>query len=371
MFAGPIHSEKEAGIILESEHKAHLAEIAAKRKEIASRIITYGDDLMQNFNGTGYRFLKAEVFRAVRYNLETGGIAYWNINAWNMDSAYEQFGRTLMSWGKRNYANTGYQPEEYFLFGNDRLLLSSLEVAKPMEDGSNITQAIIGYAFATRIFDIQEGILDADKYNKYWTLLQDRESKKVTFEKCDKDWGRCYQEFDKAVKIVDGDEKQGSRGVMLQGPKHGVRRWSPNEDNLVDPKHWTLKNKQYALIGEMIAKAQPSDFDTMYVPDETTAGFELAPPHYPKNIMFHAMISWKKSKTYTQMYDQRISAKYLKKAIEYYNTPSQWWNLHDRWDSVSVLFADTDPHSSKVVMINEPGTLMNDTRMFQNFGRMV
>jgi hypothetical protein len=44
-----------------------------------------------------------------------------------------------MSWGKRNYANTGYQPEEYFLFGNDRLLLSSLEVAKPMEDGTNIT----------------------------------------------------------------------------------------------------------------------------------------------------------------------------------------------------------------------------------------
>jgi len=89
MFVGPMHSEKEAGIILESEHKAHLAEIAAKRKEIASRITTYGDDLMQNFNGTGYRFLKAEVFRAVRYNLETGGIAYWNINAWNMDSAYE------------------------------------------------------------------------------------------------------------------------------------------------------------------------------------------------------------------------------------------------------------------------------------------
>jgi hypothetical protein len=70
------------------------------------------------------------------------------------------------------------------------------------------------------------------------------------------------------------------------------------------------------------------------------------------------------------MYDQRISAKYLKKAIEYYNKPNQWWNLHDRWDSVSVLFADTDTHSSKVVMINEPGTLMNDTRMFQNFGRM-
>ena len=89
MFVGPMHSEKEAGIILESEHKAHLLEIAAKRKEIAQRIITYGDDLMQNFNGTGYRFLKAERFRAVRYNLETGAIGNWNINAWNMDNAYE------------------------------------------------------------------------------------------------------------------------------------------------------------------------------------------------------------------------------------------------------------------------------------------
>lgn len=75
----------------------------------------------------------------MRYNLDTGAITYWNINAWNMDNAYEQFGRTIMSWGKRNLANTGYQPEEYFLFGNDRLLLSSLEVAKPMEDGTNIT----------------------------------------------------------------------------------------------------------------------------------------------------------------------------------------------------------------------------------------
>ena len=145
--------------------------MATKRKEIASRIITYGDDLMQNFNGTGYRFLKLERFMAIRYNLETGAITHWGINAWNMDDAYEQFGRTLMSWGKRNHANTGYQPEEYFLFGNDRLLLSSLEVAKPMEDGTNITQAVIGYAFAARLFNIQEGLLDIDNYNKYWTLL--------------------------------------------------------------------------------------------------------------------------------------------------------------------------------------------------------
>jgi hypothetical protein len=164
--------------------------------------------------------------------------------------------------------------------------------------------------------------LDGENYKKFWTVLQDRESKKVTFEKCDKDWGRCVTEFDKAVKITDGEDKQGSRGVILQGPKNGVRRWSPNEDNLIDPVHWTLRNKQYSLIGELIVKNQPSEFDTMYVPDETTASFELSPPQYPKNVIFHAMISWKKSQTYTQMYDQRISTKYLKKAIDYYNKPN-------------------------------------------------
>ena len=141
--------------------------------------------------------------------------------------------------------------------------------------------------------------MDPENYKKYWSLLQDRESKKVTFEKCDHDWGKCVAEFDKAVIIADGEDKQGSRGVLLQGPKNGVLRWSADEDNLVDAKHWTLKNKQYALIGELIVKNQPTDFDTMYVPDETTAGFELSPPSYPNNVIFHAMISWKKSATYT------------------------------------------------------------------------
>lgn len=70
------------------------------------------------------------------------------------------------------------------------------------------------------------------------------------------------------------------------------------------------------------------------------------------------------------MYDQRIATRYLKKAIDYYNLPTQWWNLHHKWDSTSVLFADTDDKSSKVVMLNEAGQLLNDTRMFQNFGRM-
>ena len=71
------------------------------------------------------------------------------------------------------------------------------------------------------------------------------------------------------------------------------------------------------------------------------------------------------------MYDQRIGTRYLNKAIEYYNQDNQWWNNHKRWDVVSVLLAETDDKSSKVVILNEPGQLLNDTRMFQNFGRMV
>jgi hypothetical protein len=67
---------------------------------------------------------------------------------------------------------------------------------------------------------------------------------------------------------------------------------------LIDPKHWNLIQKQYQMIGEWLVKQEPAEFDTMYVPDETTAGFELAPPRYPKNVMFHAMISWKRSANY-------------------------------------------------------------------------
>jgi hypothetical protein len=106
------------------------------------------------------------------------------------------------------------------------------------------------------------------------------------------------------------------------------------------------------------------------VPDETTAGFELAPPHYPNNVMFHAMISWKRGGNSYTMYDQRISTKYLKKAIDYYNQKNQWWNLHQSYDSTSALFADTDDKSSKLVILNEPGQMINDTRMFQNIGRL-
>ena len=46
MFQAPITTEKEAGIWLESDYQQYLLDVKSRRKEIAQRIITYGDDLM-------------------------------------------------------------------------------------------------------------------------------------------------------------------------------------------------------------------------------------------------------------------------------------------------------------------------------------
>lgn len=139
MWAAPVKVERDAKIVLKSEEDKRLSDLKGGRKEIAQRMIAYGQDLKDNFNGTGYRFQKNELFRGVRYNIERDSVTYWNFYAMNMDKAYEAFGNTLISWGKRNFANTNYESEEYFLFGGDRLLLSTLEVAKPVDDGTNIT----------------------------------------------------------------------------------------------------------------------------------------------------------------------------------------------------------------------------------------
>jgi len=143
------------------------------------------------------------------------------------------------------------------------------------------------------------GILILKDTKKFWLLLQDRDTKKVTFEKCDKDWGRCVKDFDEKTVQKNGDENLKSRGVMLRGTKEKILRFSKNEDNLVWAKHWSTHNQLYGLVGELIVKNQESDFDTLYVPDETTAGFELSPPLYPQTIYFNAIISWKRSETYT------------------------------------------------------------------------
>lgn len=48
----------------------------------------YGANLIQNFNGTGYRFLKREKFIGIRYDLQRPSINYWTFYAYNMENAY-------------------------------------------------------------------------------------------------------------------------------------------------------------------------------------------------------------------------------------------------------------------------------------------
>jgi hypothetical protein len=63
------------------------------------------------------------------------------MNAWNMKQAYKDFGNRINGWiGQQK--NNRREPEEYFLFGNNRLLLSTLDSDTNrtyMEDVTNIT----------------------------------------------------------------------------------------------------------------------------------------------------------------------------------------------------------------------------------------
>jgi hypothetical protein len=72
-----VHSEKEASITLKKEEDANKAADDAWRREFASRIMKYGTDLIDNFNGTGYMFAKTEKFIAIRYNVIKSEINYW------------------------------------------------------------------------------------------------------------------------------------------------------------------------------------------------------------------------------------------------------------------------------------------------------
>ena len=97
--------------------------------------MAYGTDIADNFDGTGYKFLQREKFFGIRYDLSKPAINFWTFYATNMDKAYDQFGNYLQRAAKIK----NYNPEEYFLFGNNRLLLTSLETAEKFEDGTNIT----------------------------------------------------------------------------------------------------------------------------------------------------------------------------------------------------------------------------------------
>jgi hypothetical protein len=126
MWTHVITNEKDAHITLKKEEDALKAEQDTWKREFASRIMKYGGDLIDNFNGTGYRFAKNEKFIAVRYNVMKSEMNYWTFYQNNMDRAYETFGKQIKMWATRNYKDTRWDPEEYFLFGNNKMLLSSL-----------------------------------------------------------------------------------------------------------------------------------------------------------------------------------------------------------------------------------------------------
>lgn len=92
------------------------------------------------------------------------------MNAWNMKQAYKDFGNRINGWISQQ-KNNRREPEEYFLFGNNRLLLSTLDSDTNrtyMEDVTNITQSVIGAAFHFRRIEIQDGLLNPDGYKGYW-----------------------------------------------------------------------------------------------------------------------------------------------------------------------------------------------------------
>lgn len=57
--------------------------------------MAYGTDMVENFNGTGYRFLQREKFVGIKYDLSKSAINSWTFYATNMDNAYDQFGNYL------------------------------------------------------------------------------------------------------------------------------------------------------------------------------------------------------------------------------------------------------------------------------------
>lgn len=155
----------------------------------------YGGELIDNFNGTGYMFAKNEKFIGIRFNMMKSEINFWTYYATNMDMGYEYFGKQIKSWATRNFKDTRYNPEEYFLFGNNRLLLSSLSTTTIENNGMNMTNAVIGWAYDKNIYIPDDGLLDPDNYKNFWTLLQDRSTNKTTFAKCDSSLSSCTKTF--------------------------------------------------------------------------------------------------------------------------------------------------------------------------------
>lgn len=376
MWTTYVHNEQECHIVLKKEEDARKAERDAWKREFATRIMRYGEDLIDNFNGTGYRFAKNEKFFGIRYNTAKSEINYWSYFQNNMDRAYEQFGKQIVLWASQMYKDTRYDAEEYFLFGNNRLLLSSLSTTNQEADGMNITNAVIGWAYDKQLYTPDDGLLDPDGYKQHWTLLQSRDTNKTTMKKCEQDLNRCSQEFEKATEFFQDEPKKGFRGVLLRGPKDSVKKFSVNEDMSYNSTAWSFKWSLYSLVGEFMSANNDGDFDSYYVPDESSAGFEIKAPYYKNKRLFHSMVNIKQENNRFFQVHGWWNTYYLKGPVTYFGDISKWWkesygNMEKaKKDMVQILMADVDKYSSKPVMVYKPGQMLNDTRMFINFGEL-
>ena len=240
----------------------------------------------------------------------------------------------------------------------------------------NITNAVIGWAYDKQLYTPDDGLLDPDGYKQHWTLLQDRKTNKTTMAKCEEDLNRCSLKFEKATEYFQDEAKKGSRGVLLRGPKDSIKKFSVNEDITFNSTSWNFKWSLYSLVGEFMAANNDGDFDSYYVPDESSAGFEIKAPYYKNKRLFHSMVNMKQANNrYFQVHGW-WNTYYLKGPVTYYGDAAKWWkesygNLEkEKKDMVQILMADVDKYSSKPVMVYKPGQMLNDTRMFINFGEL-
>ena len=150
-------------------------------------------------------------------------------------------------WATRNYKDVRYNPEEYFLFGNNRMLLSSLSTIKAdnatmLENkGMNMTNAVIGWAYDKNLYIPDDGLLNPDNYKNFWTLLQDRTTNKTTIAKCDSNLGICSKAFDKATLYSKEEPDKGSRGLLIKGSKDSIQRFSTNEEFTYNLTSWSFR----------------------------------------------------------------------------------------------------------------------------------
>ena len=99
MFISYVKSEADAGLWTMKMENERVIKMQAYRKEFATRIINWGNNLYSNFNGTGYKFAKSENFVGFRYNVERSSVNYWVYYQWSMENAYENFGKWISNWG--------------------------------------------------------------------------------------------------------------------------------------------------------------------------------------------------------------------------------------------------------------------------------